>query len=208
MKTTKRNSVIAAALLLLLWTVQPASAFYSPSSQRWVTRDPIQERRGQNLYWFIGNMPLKAVDYLGLATICVDCNCKGVDLSGFSYVAESEPPNDGEKVFRGLPKPGECVDADGVYEPGRATKTGDLGSGTISCAGGKPKFIYHAASRMIPKNEHDGDVWPYGVPKPPEKFPSADLPPYKNKPPITPLPPLDPFPKPEPRPPSGSRPRE
>ena len=208
MKTINRNSIIAVALFLYLWTVPPASAFYAPEMQRWVNRDPIQELGGVNLYLFVGNMPSRAVDYLGLARICVDCNCKGVDLSGFSYVAEKEPPNDGPKIFRQLPNPGECVEADGVYEPGRATKTGNLGSGTISCAGGKPEFKYNAASRMIPKNEHDGDVWPYLVRKAPDKFPSVKLPPYKDKPPIAPLPPLDPFPKPEPRPPSGSRPRE
>lgn len=38
---------------------------YSPSLQRWLNRDPIGEAGGINLYGFVGNSPLSAVDPLG-----------------------------------------------------------------------------------------------------------------------------------------------
>jgi RHS repeat-associated protein len=42
---------------------------YDPSSGRWLSRDPIGEAGGENLYGFVGNNPLGAVDALGLAAI-------------------------------------------------------------------------------------------------------------------------------------------
>ena len=138
---TKSSSLIV--LLFLVLAATSASAFYDPGTQRWLTRDPLQERGGVNLYALVANRPSSEVDYFGLARICVDPNCKGVDLSGFSYVAEREPPNDGPKVFRQVPQPGQCVEADAVYEPGKATKTGDFGTGTISCDGGSPSSSIH-----------------------------------------------------------------
>ena len=43
--------------------------FYDPSSQRWLNRDPISERGGQNLYAFIENRPQSLMDGNGLAII-------------------------------------------------------------------------------------------------------------------------------------------
>ena len=40
--------------------------FYSPSLGRWLTKDPIEERGGYNLYAFPFNDPLNGVDPLGL----------------------------------------------------------------------------------------------------------------------------------------------
>jgi RHS repeat-associated protein len=40
--------------------------YYLPESGRWLSRDPIQERRGRNLYGFVGNRPVGRVDILGL----------------------------------------------------------------------------------------------------------------------------------------------
>ena len=40
--------------------------FYGPGLGRWLTRDPIEERGGLNLYCFCGNDPLGAVDPTGL----------------------------------------------------------------------------------------------------------------------------------------------
>jgi RHS repeat-associated protein len=49
-----------------------------PESQRWLNRDPIGERDGQNVYRFVGNDPADHVDFLG--------HCK----SGFSLPFEDE----------------------------------------------------------------------------------------------------------------------
>jgi RHS repeat-associated protein len=40
--------------------------FYEPNFQRWVNRDPIQEWGGINLYGFVNNNPVNAMDLLGL----------------------------------------------------------------------------------------------------------------------------------------------
>jgi len=40
--------------------------FYEPNLQRWLNEDPIREAGGMNLFGFVGNNPLRAVDPLGL----------------------------------------------------------------------------------------------------------------------------------------------
>jgi RHS repeat-associated protein len=40
---------------------------YSPELGRWLSRDPIGERGGRNLYGFVGNNPIRRVDPWGLA---------------------------------------------------------------------------------------------------------------------------------------------
>jgi hypothetical protein len=42
-----------------------ARAFYNPSAGRWLSRDPIGERGGPNVFHFVHNDPLASVDYLG-----------------------------------------------------------------------------------------------------------------------------------------------
>ena len=43
--------------------------FYSPGQGRFLNRDPIEEEGGLNLYAFVGNDPVNAIDYLGLSGI-------------------------------------------------------------------------------------------------------------------------------------------
>jgi|GEM_PF-4893055 len=40
--------------------------YYSPELGRWISRDPIEERGGLNLYGMVGNDPVNRWDYLGL----------------------------------------------------------------------------------------------------------------------------------------------
>ena len=40
--------------------------FYSPQWQRWISRDPIGEEGGINLYGYVGNNPLRRIDLFGL----------------------------------------------------------------------------------------------------------------------------------------------
>ncbi len=185
--------------------------WYVPNVQRWLNRDPLGEFGGINLYGYVLNSPVGSIDPSGLAQICVSASCAEVDLSGFSYVAEEEPHAPGQAqpkpVLRKLPNPGECVTADAVYEPGKATKVSNCGGRAIDCSKGKPVFNY---APCVPFDiEHDGCEWPYTDPPkdPPhgrKNFPSPDLPLYKEKPPTT-SPPLDPYPIP-PLPRPGPRP--
>jgi RHS repeat-associated protein len=41
--------------------------YYNPSLRRWISRDPIQERGGVNLYGMVRNSPVNQWDLLGLA---------------------------------------------------------------------------------------------------------------------------------------------
>ena len=48
--------------LVLLIFPFPARAYYDPGLQRWINRDPIQEKGGANLYRFAQNEPVASVD--------------------------------------------------------------------------------------------------------------------------------------------------
>jgi len=47
---------------------------YNPSTGRWLSRDPIEERGGENVYCFVSNVPVLSWDYLGM----------GVNLAPFN----------------------------------------------------------------------------------------------------------------------------
>ena len=63
-----RNHLMIACLLWLA-CAPLAQAFYNPSTGRWLSRDPIEERGGQALYAFVGNEPIGRVDILGRETL-------------------------------------------------------------------------------------------------------------------------------------------
>jgi hypothetical protein len=66
MKSCIRNVAIALGIVALLSIAQTARAFYDPSSQRWLNRDPIEEEGGNNLYAFEENSPFLNLDAFGL----------------------------------------------------------------------------------------------------------------------------------------------
>ena len=43
--------------------------YYSPDLGRWISRDPIEEQGGFNLYAFVNNDPVNKIDLLGLSEI-------------------------------------------------------------------------------------------------------------------------------------------
>ena len=53
-----------SALALIAWLVLPQTAhcFYNSSNGRWLSRDPVGEKGGKNLYTFVGNQALTYAD--------------------------------------------------------------------------------------------------------------------------------------------------
>jgi RHS repeat-associated protein len=49
------------------FTVESGYRFYSPELGRWLSRDPIEEVGGLNLYAFVSNNPVDLLDMLGLS---------------------------------------------------------------------------------------------------------------------------------------------
>ena len=71
--------------------------YYQPENGRWLSRDPIEERGGVNLYGMVGNAPLGYLDVLGLAPIN-DTIRAGVirDIQNAADIAELiHGPNEG-----------------------------------------------------------------------------------------------------------------
>lgn len=67
MKTRINVIWIPMIILTLLSSLQIASAYYDPSAQRWLNRDPIEENGGINLYGFVLSNPANSIDLFGLA---------------------------------------------------------------------------------------------------------------------------------------------
>jgi hypothetical protein len=62
----KNLKFILLALVHLVFLVCSAQAHYDPNIGRWLSRDPIMEEGGVNLYGFVGNDGVNSWDYLGL----------------------------------------------------------------------------------------------------------------------------------------------
>lgn len=54
------------ATLMCSCLLRAGFSFYNPQMGRWTTRDPIEERGGENLYAFCSNDPVDSIDFLGL----------------------------------------------------------------------------------------------------------------------------------------------
>jgi len=67
----------------VVWfTAHKAQAFYNPSTGRWLSRDPIGEEGGGNLYGAIENDPVNSIDPLGESTFNIPAGKKdGVELT-------------------------------------------------------------------------------------------------------------------------------
>lgn len=61
-----KRTWLLPTLLLCLGFAPQAQAFYNPSAGRWLSRDPIEEAGGRNLYGFVNNSPQSRIDKLGL----------------------------------------------------------------------------------------------------------------------------------------------
>ncbi|MFO1511321.1 MAG: RHS repeat-associated core domain-containing protein [Verrucomicrobiota bacterium] len=65
MKTQQKVNWLIVMVIALAGLLPAARAFYAPTQQRWVNRDPINEKGGINLYSSVRNEPVGFVDPLG-----------------------------------------------------------------------------------------------------------------------------------------------
>ncbi len=175
MKTINRNSIITVALLMFLRTAQPASAFYSPSAQRWVNRDPILEAGGLNLFAFVANRTPNRADAFGLMVegnsdiSTGDGTCPGTPpgeggAKCYQYACGNYGPNSdvpGAKGGSRCKDPGDCdavkqaAVADGMGEvpaDGKCPEgTHKVGYATGQYGGGKDFHWY--------RESNDGKTW-------------------------------------------------
>ncbi len=79
MKMLRITFFAAAALICSTqaYAVMYLARPYEPNMARWLTRDPIGEDGGPNLYGFVANDPVNEVDDLGLC----GCTCKSVAVT-------------------------------------------------------------------------------------------------------------------------------
>jgi len=66
--------------------------WYDPDFARWLTKDPIGERGGLNLYGFVGNNPVSYVDILGL--IKRERECKIITMASHGVHPDDKVTND------------------------------------------------------------------------------------------------------------------
>ncbi len=71
MKTTTPKLALlhTLAVAFLLLSTRVGQCYYNPSTGRWLSRDPIEERGGNGLYVFTGNSPQGAIDARGLSIV-------------------------------------------------------------------------------------------------------------------------------------------
>ena len=109
MKTSKMTML--GLLLAITFIAQSAMAFYNPQTGRWLSRDPIEERGGKNLYGCVNNNALNTFDPLGLAAVYPDIeydpdatdlgggdNWVGTTYSIVSPAIDLEPCGCGERI--------------------------------------------------------------------------------------------------------------
>jgi uncharacterized protein RhaS with RHS repeats len=65
-----RKTYWIVGLLIWLATLQTGLCFYNPQQGRWLSRDPLGEAGGPNLYEFARNEPSDKIDFLGLRCKC------------------------------------------------------------------------------------------------------------------------------------------
>jgi len=103
---TKYLPIISLVILLVDFAIQDAHAmrWYSPSAGNWLSRDPIGEQGGLNLYGFVRNEPINWLDYFGehgpeiFGSILKDKDTMIGDISGIRVFAEAEKKRSNKAV--------------------------------------------------------------------------------------------------------------
>ncbi|GEM_PF-3535358 len=127
MQPQRLETIGAVAALAVLLVTDCASAYYSPRQGRWLSRDPIGEKGGANLYAFNRNTPPNGYDALGK-----EC-CLWIDYD------------------KTIDDPGAHVPRDKAEREGRPTPT-QLCSRDECCGGSKCAIGRHCKARILSSN--------------------------------------------------------
>jgi hypothetical protein len=73
--TMRQRIIISVLACVMLFAWNQAQAFYNPSAGRWLSRDPIGESGGRNLFGFPGNDAVNVVDSSGLQAVAPSIDC-------------------------------------------------------------------------------------------------------------------------------------
>jgi RHS repeat-associated protein len=95
--------------------------FYSASLGRWITRDPLGEAGGINLYGFVGNNAISGIDPHGLIWSYIYRGGKYVVQKGAEYLTnpknvEKVGKKVGKKISKEEQKSGSIEDREGDYD--------------------------------------------------------------------------------------------
>jgi hypothetical protein len=83
---------------LLLLSLQPAQCFYNPSTGRWLSRDPIEEEAGPDLYAFVDNRSVGGWDILGRIEFQGN-SCQGCNGPAVTQVTANTCPGDAQGTY-------------------------------------------------------------------------------------------------------------
>src|SRR5512141_2559088 len=111
---------IVITLLATVLATQVGQCFYNPQTGRWLSRDPAEEKHGQNLHGFVGNDPVRRIDKLGLEVLCYYnesgvwtcrsplcyCKCKKVTVQ---YIPGGDSLQTGWYLLGGRPRYGNSL---------------------------------------------------------------------------------------------------
>jgi hypothetical protein len=98
--TITRATTTALALIACLLLPQPGHAFYNPSTGRWLSRDPIEEKGGVNLYCVASNDPVGGFDADGQIKVSTltsnpTTTCGSADGVDFDFTLDKPAAEDG-----------------------------------------------------------------------------------------------------------------
>lgn len=145
----KTKRLAFTVLTLCMWSIFPnhAFAFYNPQTGHWLTRDPIGENGGQNLFSLAHNHPVSGTDSRGLALYAFD----GTGQNGTKVPAA-------EQTWVYILQSG--YEGQTVYEPGVGSSFGTRIIGGATGLGNSARLenAYEEFLRIYKGGDHDVDI--------------------------------------------------
>ena len=131
MKSPSKSSPLLLLLAFVLLFVDFARAGYDPTIGRWLSRDPIEERGGINLYGYVGNNPVNLIDPDGRHPVLAIPIIIGL----FATTENAHAP--ANAADQNVPPPGIALAAQAMFPPGAAcARNGIRGLNAAKAAAG------------------------------------------------------------------------